>query len=104
MEIRGVRFAGATLWAPEDARFAPSVKALARANADVVVTHFPPPEKTVRFALPAGGIWICGHHHGFEDYTVAGRRVVRNALGYGAGEELIDSQPACRDFIVEIGP
>lgn len=103
VEIGGIRFAGATLWTPEDVRFAPSVMALARANADVVVTHFPPAENDLRFALPAGGTWVCGHHHGFEDYAVAGRRVVRNALGYGAGEELVDSLPAREDFVVEIG-
>lgn len=103
VDIGGIRFVGATLWTPDDVRYTPSVNALARANADVVVTHYPPSEKDVRFALPAGGTWIYGHHHGFEDYSVAGRRVVRNALGYGDGEELVDSLPAREDFVIEIG-
>lgn len=102
IDIGGVRFAGATMWTPLDARYRPSIKRLQKANADVIVTHFPPQETDVRFALPAGGLWICGHHHGFEDYIVAGRRVVRNALGYGPAEDLVDSEPAREDCTVEI--
>ena len=100
--IGGVVFAGATLWTPLDARYRRELMALQSARADVIVTHFPPAENDLRFVLPAGCMWICGHHHGFADYTVAGRRVVRNALGYGGAEDLIDSAPAREDFTVEI--
>lgn len=101
-EIGGAVFAGATLWTPLDDRYRQQLMALQSARADVIVTHFPPPENDVRFVLAAGGLWVCGHHHGFADYTVAGRRVVRNALGYGPAEDLVDSAPAREDFTVEI--
>jgi hypothetical protein len=100
--IDGVVFFGTTLWGPLDSRYRRELMALQSARADVVITHFPPPENDLRFALPSGCLWICGHHHGFADYTVAGRRVVRNAVGYGAAEELINSAPAREDFTVEI--
>ena len=63
---------------------------------------FPPAEQIVRPCLAAGGIWIFGHHHGFEDSDVDGRRLIRNALGYGAREDL-DSVPARPDFVIEVG-
>lgn len=102
VEIDGLRFAGATLWTPLDVRFGPSVMASAQAKADVVVTHFPP---SFPMRTPPGGakLWICGHHHGFADVTGSGgQRLIRNALGYGTGEELLDSAPAREDFVVEI--
>ena len=98
VEIGGVGFAGATLWTPDDVRFAPSVVALARLKADVVVTHFPPsfPMRTP----PAGAkLWIFGHHHGFEDARSDRYRIVRNAVGYG--NEVVDGEPARPDFTVE---
>lgn len=100
--IDGVAFFGTTLWGPLDSRYRQELMALRSARADVVVTHYPPPENDLRFAMPAGCIWICGHHHGFSDSTVAGRRVIRNALGYGAGEELVNSEPARPDFVIEV--
>ncbi|MBX9830213.1 MAG: metallophosphoesterase [Xanthobacteraceae bacterium] len=48
VEIGDVRFAGATLWTPGDARHLPSAAALAAAEADVIVTHFPPPASFCR--------------------------------------------------------
>jgi Icc-related predicted phosphoesterase len=104
VEIGGVRFAGATLWTPLDVRYRTSVKSLQKANADVVVTHFPPEPDIILPSLAAGGIWIYGHHHGFSDRTLAGRRLIRNAVGYGAAEDLIDSEPPRADFTAEIGP
>lgn len=97
--IAGVVFAGATLWTPPDPRYRRELMALQLARADVVVTHFPPPENDLRFVLPSGCLWICGHHHGFADYTVAGRRVVRNAVGYGG--EALDGEPARPGYVVE---
>ncbi len=100
VDLGDVRFAGATLWTPDDVRFAPSVMALALAKADVIVTHFPPafPKRT-----PLGGarLWICGHHHGFADVMVPDgrRRLIRNALGYR--HEAIEKR-AREDFVVEI--
>jgi len=101
VEIGGVRFAGATLWTPLDLRFRASVRCLQAARADVVITHFPPPENELRRILHGGGLWICGHHHGHEDSMIGGRRLVRNALGYGAAEDLVDSKPARQDFVIE---
>ena len=104
VDISGVRFAGATLWTRLDARYRPSLKALQTTRADVVVTHFPPADSDVRWVLAAGGLWVCGHHHGFEDTDIGGRRLIRNAVGYGATEDLDGSAPARLDFVVEIGP
>ncbi|MBX9826539.1 MAG: metallophosphoesterase family protein [Xanthobacteraceae bacterium] len=101
VEIGGIRFAGATLWTPNDARFAPSVGALARAEADVIVTHFPPPPVIILPTLREGGLWIYGHHHGHSDRTIAGRRLVRNA-GYEG--EAVDGEPVRPDYVVEIAP
>jgi Icc-related predicted phosphoesterase len=104
IDIGGVRFAGATLWTRLDARYRASLKALQTTRADVVVTHFPPADNDVRWVLAAGGLWVCGHHHGFEDSDVDGRRLIRNAVGYGAAENLVDSEPGRLDFVVEVGP
>jgi hypothetical protein len=70
----------------------------------VVVTHFGPLANDLRWILRPGKLWIFGHHHGFEDSTVGGRRLIRNALGYGAAEDLVGSQPARQDFVIEIEP
>jgi hypothetical protein len=37
-----------------------------------------------------------------EDETIAGRRLVRNAAGFGEDERLRDSKPARPDYEVEI--
>ena len=103
--IDGVIFAGATLWPPDDSRFAVSAMALKVAKADVVVTHFPPDDRTFKTVLLPGKVWICGHHHGFEYRTGPdARRLVRNAVGYGPLEQLVDSEPALADFMIEIEP
>jgi predicted phosphodiesterase len=104
VEIGGIRFAGATLWTPLDFRYRPSAKSLQASRADVVVTHFGPPANDLRWILRPGRLWIFGHHHGFEDSDIDGRRLIRNALGYGAAEDLIDSEPSRFDFVVEVGP
>lgn len=105
VEIGGLKFAGATMWTPDDPRFAPSLAALMAAKADVIVTHFPPNDRTFQTALAAGKVWICGHHHGFEYRTGPdARRLVRNAVGYGPLEQLVDSEPALADFMIEIEP
>jgi predicted MPP superfamily phosphohydrolase len=103
-EIGGIRFAGATLWTPLDFRYGSSAKSLQTSRANVVVTHFPPPVNDLRWILRPGKLWIYGHHHGFESSTINGRRLVRNAVGYGAAEDLVDSKPARQDFVIEIEP
>lgn len=101
-DLEGVRFAGATLWSQGDSRFYSGMQALQAAKADVVVTHFEPGSTTVQIALRRGGLWICGQRHGHEDTMVAGRRLVRNAVGFGEGERLRDSKPARLDYVVEV--
>jgi hypothetical protein len=103
-EVGGVVFAGATLWEPDNSLYRASAMALQVARADIIVTHFPPQPEIILPALAAGGVWIYGHHHGCSDRTLAGRRLIRNALGYGGAETLIDSEPARPDFVLEIGP
>lgn len=98
IEIVGVRFAGATLWTPQDARFAPSVGALARADADVIVTHFPPPPAVFAATLKQCGIWVHGHHHGFADRMIGSRRLIRNA---GFEGEQVDGEPVRMNYVVE---
>ena len=95
INIAGVRFAGATLWTPDDPRFGPSVRVLAAARADVVVTHFEPTPALM--AQVGGELWIYGHHHGHGYRRLGERRIVRNALGYPS-EPLYDGLPA-----IEIG-
>lgn len=99
--VHGVRFAGATLWTPDDARFVPSNEALAALHADVVVTHFPP---SFQMRTPPGGarLWICGHHHGLMDARSDRLRIIRNALGYAG--EAVDGLAARQDFVVELKP
>lgn len=98
--VDGVRFAGATLWEQGYPAHFESVRSLAAANADVVVTHFPPDQIILLGALRDGGLWICGHHHGHDDMMVDGRRLVRNALGYA--NESVDGAPAIPDLVVEV--
>jgi hypothetical protein len=86
----GVRFAGATLWTPDEPRFAPSVVSLATARADVVVTHFEP--TPAMMAQVGGELWIYGHHHGHGYHRLGERRIVRNAVGY-PNEPLYDGLP-----------
>ena len=102
--MRGVRFAGATLWSQGDSRFYSGIQALQAAKADVVVTHFMPGPTTMQIALRREGLWICGQQHGFEDTEIAKRRLIRNAVGFGEGERLRNSKPARLDYVVEIGP
>lgn len=99
-EIGGVRFAGATLWTPLDRRFLPSAVALTKETADVVVTHFEPAPALIVPALPAGGLWVYGHHHGHSVRRLADRALVRNALGYA--NEPVDWPPAIADYVFEI--
>ncbi|MBX9846121.1 MAG: metallophosphoesterase [Xanthobacteraceae bacterium] len=98
VEIGGVRFAGATLWTPEDARYTSSAAALAVAGADVIVTHFPPSPGIILPTLREGGIWIYGHHHGFSDRMIGSRRLIRNA---GFEGEQVDGEPVRMNFVVE---
>jgi predicted MPP superfamily phosphohydrolase len=100
VDIAGVRFAGATLWTPDDPRFVPSVVSLAAARADVIVTHFEPTPAMI--AQVGGELWIYGHHHGHGYRRLGERRIVRNALGY-PGEALCDGLPAILDYTVAIG-
>jgi hypothetical protein len=100
VDIGGVRFAGATLWTPDDPRFVPSVISLAAARADVIVTHFEPMPAMI--AQVGGVLWIYGHHHGHGYRRLGERRVVRNALGY-PGEPPYDGLPAILDYTVKIG-
>jgi len=98
-EIGGVRFAGATLWAPGDPRYAPSARALIDAGAAVIVTHFEPAPDLLMRALPIGGLWIYGHHHGHSVRRIGARVLIRNALGYG--NEPLDDPPAIPDYVFE---
>lgn len=100
VEIGGVRFAGATLWTPDDVRYTPSSAALAVAGADIVVTHFEPSPGIILPTLTAGGVWIYGHHHGHSNRLVAGRRLIRNAYGYLL--EQVDDAAARPDYVVEV--
>jgi 3',5'-cyclic AMP phosphodiesterase CpdA len=100
VDIAGVRFAGATLWTPDDLRFVPSVIALAAARADVIVTHFEPTPAMI--AQVGGELWIYGHHYGHGYRRLGDRRTVRNAIGY-AHEALYDGLPAIPDYTIEIG-
>ena len=99
VDIAGVRFAGATLWTPDDARFVPSVRSLAAARADVIVTHFEP--TPAMMTQVGGALWIYGHHHGHGYRRLGDRRIVRNALGY-AHEPLYDGLPAFPDYTIEV--
>lgn len=99
VEIGVARFAGATLWTPDDVRHGASAGFLRQANADVVVTHFEPAPEVLFDVLPSGGLWVHGHHHGFMDRTLGSRRIVRNALGYGG--EVVDGEPARPGYVVE---
>jgi hypothetical protein len=40
VDVNAIRFAGATLWTPDDSRFAPSVRSLAAARADTIFERF----------------------------------------------------------------
>ena len=99
-EIGGVRFAGATLWTPFDPRFPPSAAALARASADVIVTHFEPTPGLIVPALQEGGLWIYGHHHGHSVRRLGDRTLIRNALGYA--NEPLDGPSAIPDSVMEV--
>jgi predicted phosphodiesterase len=96
-DIGGIRFAGATLWTPDDLRFAPSVKALAALKPDVVIAHFEPPAALL--IKSAARLWIYGHHHGFSDRTLGDRRLIRNG---GHADETVDGEPARSGYTVEI--
>ena len=98
-EVGGALFAGATLWEQGHPRFQESVTALESFGADVIVTHFPPQSGLLFNALAAGCLWVHGHHHGYADINFAGRRVVRNAVGYA--NEPLDGDPAILDLVVE---
>jgi hypothetical protein len=100
VDIDGVRFAGATLWTPDDPRFAPSVRTLAAVRADVIVTHFEPTPAMIQHV--GGELWIYGHHHGHGYRRLGDRRIIRNALGY-PNEPLYDGVPAIADYTIEIG-
>lgn len=95
VEIGGIVFAGATLWAIGDVRLKPSLDFLFRARADVVVTHFEPDPAAVAAIRPR--MWIYGHHHGHFDRVVGKTRVVRNARGYWH-----EGKDVRQDFVVEI--
>jgi len=101
VKFAGVRFAGATLWTPDDARFAASAAALRAAKAEVIVTHFPPSPGIILPTLKEGGLWIYGHHHGHSDRTIAGRRLIRNA---GHEGEAVDGEQVQPAFVVEFEP
>lgn len=101
VDIGGVRFAGATLWTPDDERFSASVDLLERAKADVIVTHFEPTPAALVAVKPR--LWIYGHHHGHSDRTVGVSRIVRNALGYPLQVHSVDEMPR-QDFVVEFEP
>ena len=66
----------------------------------MIVTHFEPP--AVLLAKSRARLWIYDHHHGHFDGTIAGRRLVRNALGYPG--EPVDTEPARQDYVVEVEP
>jgi predicted MPP superfamily phosphohydrolase len=100
VDIAGVRFAGATLWTPDDPRFVPSVVSLAAARADVIVTHFEPTPAMI--AQVGGELWIYGHHHGHGYRMLGNRRIIRNGLGY-PNEPLYDGLPAIADYTIQIG-
>jgi predicted MPP superfamily phosphohydrolase len=100
-EIGGVRFAGATLWTPDDVRFLPSMRALAQSNADVVVTHYQPPPRFLDLCRPR--LWVYGHHHGFSDRTMGGTRWIRNAIGFPGEDPAAEGEQLARlDYVVEI--
>jgi predicted phosphodiesterase len=99
-EISGVRFAGATLWTPDNPLFMASAVALTKADADVVVTHFEPPPGLIMPALPTGGVWVYGHHHGHSVRRLGERTLIRNALGYA--NEPTDWPPPILDYVFEI--
>jgi len=99
-QIGRIRFAGATLWTPDDPRFAPSAAALIKAGADVVVTHFEPAPELLMRALPTGGLWVYGHHHGHSVQRIGARVLIRNAIGHG--NEPLDGAPAIPDYVFEI--
>jgi predicted MPP superfamily phosphohydrolase len=99
VDIAGVRFAGATLWTPDNPRFMPSVISIAAARADVIVTHFEPTPAMI--AQVGGELWIYGHHHGHGYRRLGDTRIVRNAVGY-PGEPLYDGLPAITDYTVDI--
>ena len=97
-EIGDVRFAGATLWTPDDVRFVPSVAALSTARPHVAVTHFEPTPALL--SLVRAPLWLYGHAHGFSDLRIGGYRLVRNALGYPG--EPPEGEPARPDFVIEV--
>jgi hypothetical protein len=100
IDLGGVLFAGATLWEERHPQFGDTVRALQQYGADVVITHFPPDPITLLGVLPEGGLWICGHHHGYSDTTFEARRLIRNAIGF-ANEPI--SEPAIQDLVIEVG-
>jgi len=97
VEVGGVTFAGATLWTPDDVRFRPSMDFLERAGADVVITHFEPPDDLL--LVVGAKLWVYGHHHGHFDRAVGITRVVRNARGYW--HESTDGAVR-EDYVVEV--
>lgn len=97
--IDGIKFAGATLWLPEDVRFEAAADYLAKAQADVVVTHFEPSAAVL--AAVGTKLWIYGHEHGFSDRHVGATRLVRNAIGYPLTALPADEMPR-QDFVVEV--
>jgi Icc-related predicted phosphoesterase len=101
-----IRFAGATLWEPDDSRFASAATALAEARADVVVTHYPPTRALLsQLGAP---VWIYGHVHGRSVQQVGGTRAIQNALGY-PGEAYVGlngarAAPFDPSFVIEVTP
>ncbi len=99
VEIAGVRFAGATLWTPDDSRYVASLAVLLldSKRPGIVVTHYEPPARL----LTAHGtkLFVHGHKHGLSDRMVDGRRVIRNAYGYPL--EQVEDAAARPDYVVE---
>lgn len=76
-------------------------EALKNANADVVVTHYPPPRGLLQELAGAGiELWIHGHEHRVRDEIVAGTRVVCNAIGLPAERRKTDN--LC-SMIIDVG-
>lgn len=59
-----------------------TIAAIAAAEADVVVTHYPPTREDLAYAAGAA-TWIHGHRHTFSRETVHGIDVVVNAVPSG---------------------
>lgn len=73
--------------------------AMMKANAQVVVTHYPPPSGLLHEMAP--DLWIHGHEHRVRDDRIGDTRIVANAVGMPAENRRADN--LC-SMVVEIGP